>query len=224
MDVHDTQAGSGRGSSRSGGSAAGNGGGPGAAVSDEDLLRQCRAGGDPAAFESLVHRYERELYSYLRRYLGSAEMAEDVFQATFLQVHLKKEQFEDGRRFRPWLYAIATNQAIDAQRRNRRHRMASLDTRAGDGDDGGTLVEMLQGNGTTAVQAMESEEAREWVRSAVDALPETLRGALVLVYHQGMKYREAADVLGVPVGTVKSRLNAALVKLNESWQRSRQRQ
>ena len=130
----------------------------------------------------------------------------------------------DGRRFRPWLYAIATNQAIDAQRRNRRHRMASLDTRAGDEDDGGTLVEMLQGNGATAVQELENEEAREWVRSAVDTLPETLRGALVLVYHQGMKYREAADVLGVPVGTVKSRLNAALVKLNESWQRSRQRQ
>ena len=224
MDVHETQAGSGRGSSRSAGSVAENGGGPGATVSDEDLLRRCRAGGDSAAFESLVHRYERELYSYLRRYLGSAEMAEDVFQATFLQVHLKKEQFEDGRRFRPWLYAIATNQAIDAQRRNRRHRMASLDTRAGDEDDGGTLVEMLQGNGATAVQELENEEAREWVRSAVDTLPETLRGALVLVYHQGMKYREAADVLGVPVGTVKSRLNAALVKLNESWQRSRQRQ
>lgn len=225
MDVHETHAGSGRGPSRPGDSAAANGTrDPGATVSDEDLLRGCRSGGDPAAFESLVHRYERELYSYLRRYLGSAEMAEDVFQATFLQVHLKKEQFEDGRRFRPWLYAIATNQAIDAQRRNRRHRMASLDARTGDGDDVGTLVEMLQGNGATAVQELEDEEARAWVRSAVDALPETLRGALVLVYHQGMKYREAADVLGIPVGTVKSRLNAALVKLNESWQRSRQRQ
>ena len=59
---------------------------------------------DTDAFESLVHRYEQELFSYLRRYCGSAEMAEDVFQATFLQVYLKKENFEDGRRFRPWLY------------------------------------------------------------------------------------------------------------------------
>ncbi|NBW97168.1 MAG: sigma-70 family RNA polymerase sigma factor, partial [Planctomycetia bacterium] len=105
--------------------------------SDEDLLRRFRVDDDMAAFEALVHRYERELFSYLRRYLGSAEMADDVFQATFLQVHLKKENFEDGRRFRPWLYTIATNQAIDAQRRNKRHRMVSIDQRAGGDDDVG---------------------------------------------------------------------------------------
>ncbi len=173
---------------------------------------------DAAAFESLVHRYEHELFSYLRRYLGSAEMAEDVFQATFLQVYLKKENFEDGRRFRPWLYTIATNQAIDAQRRNKRHRMVSIDQRSGSGDDDvGALVEMLSGNDRTADDQMADEEAREWVRSAVDGLPEALKGAVLLVYHQGMKYREAADVLGIPVGTVKSRLHAALLKLNESW-------
>jgi RNA polymerase sigma-70 factor (ECF subfamily) len=176
--------------------------------------------GDAAAFESLVHRYETELFSYLRRYLGSAEMAEDVFQATFLQVHLKKEQFEEGRRFRPWLYTIATNQAIDAQRRNRRHRMVSLDNRTGGEDDVGSLVEMLSGEERTADEQMESEEAREWVRSAVDELPDGLKQALLLVYHKGMKYREAADVLGIPVGTVKSRLHSAVLKLNESWRRS----
>ena len=197
--------------------------GGGAAVagpSDEELLRRSRAEGDAAAFESLVHRYEVELFSYLRRYLGSAEMAEDVFQATFLQVHLKKEQFEEGRRFRPWLYTIATNQAIDAQRRNRRHRMVSLDNRTGGEDDVGSLVEMLSGAEQTADEQMESEEARAWVRSAVDELPDGLKQALLLVYHKGMKYREAADVLGIPVGTVKSRLHAAVLKLNESWRRS----
>jgi RNA polymerase sigma-70 factor (ECF subfamily) len=144
-------------------------------------------------------------------------MAEDVFQATFLQVYLKKEGFEEGRRFRPWLYTIATNQAIDAQRRNRRHRMVSLDQRTGD-DDVGALVEMLAGRDQTADDRMAGEEAKEWVRSAVQDLPDALRSALVLVYHQGMKYREAADVLGIPVGTVKSRLHSALLKLNESWQ------
>ena len=189
-----------------------------AGQSDEDLLRRFRVKDDGAAFESLVHRYEHELFSYLRRYLGSAEMAEDVFQATFLQVYLKKENFEDGRRFRPWLYTIATNQAIDAQRRNKRHRMVSIDQRSGSGDDDvAALVEMLSGNDRTADDQMADEEARAWVRSAVDDLPEALKGAVLLVYHQGMKYREAADVLGIPVGTVKSRLHAALLKLNESW-------
>ncbi len=193
--------------------------GSAAGGSDEELFRRFRSGHDEPAFESLVHRYEAELFGYLKRYLGNAEMAEDVFQATFLQVYLKKEGFDEGRRFRPWLYTIATNQAIDAQRRNRRHRMVSLDQRTGD-DDVGALVEMLAGRDETADERLSGEEARQWVRAAVEDLPDTLRGALLLVYHQGMKYREAADVLGVPVGTVKSRLHSALLKLNQSWQAS----
>jgi RNA polymerase sigma-70 factor (ECF subfamily) len=189
-------------------------------VSDEELIGRFCVDGDQAAFESLVHRYEVELFSYLRRYLGNAEMAEDVFQATFLQVHLKSNKFEEGRRFRPWLYTIATHQAIDAQRRNKRHRMISLDRRGPRDDDLGTLVEMLAGSGRTADEELQDKEAHDWVRSAVDQLPEQLKAAIVLVYHQGMKYREAAEVLGIPVGTVKSRLHSALLKLTESWQQT----
>jgi len=213
MDVHES-----RGDARQPSPPGGNGVAGG--ISDEELLRRCCVTGDSAAFESLVQRYEVELFNYLRRYLGNAEMAEDVFQATFLQVHLKREQFDEGRRFRPWLYTIATNQAIDAQRRNKRHRMVSLDHRTGGEDDIGSLVEMLAGNGRTADEQLQDAEARDWVRSAVDSLPEPLRATLVLVYHQGLKYREAADVLGIPVGTVKSRLHSALLKLNESWQQA----
>ena len=76
--------------------------------------------------------------------LGDAEMAEDAFQAAFLQVHLKCHQYEPGRAFRPWLYTIATNQAIDAQRRSRRHRMVSLDRSSPkDGEDVGKLLDLL---------------------------------------------------------------------------------
>jgi RNA polymerase sigma-70 factor, ECF subfamily len=189
--------------------------------SDEDLLERFRTSGDEDAFAAMVRRYELELFNYLRRYLGNAEMAEDVFQATFLQIYLKKESFEQGRRFRPWLYTIATNQAIDAQRRNKRHKMVSLDNRTGGDDDVGALVEMLAGRDPTADQKLEGEEAKAWVREAVDELPDPLRSALLLVYHQGMKYREAAETLGIPVGTVKSRLHSAILKLNESWAASR---
>ena len=91
--------------------------------SDEELLLEYRSMGDRRAFDELVHRYERELYNYLRQYLGDAQMAEDTFQTTFLQVHLKCDRFEEGRKLKPWLYTVATNQAIDAQRRNRRHRL-----------------------------------------------------------------------------------------------------
>ena len=119
---------------------------PRLAWTDEKLLLEYRQRGDRPAFEELVRRYEKELYGYLRHYLGDAEMAEDVFQQTFLQVHLKCDQFEPQRKLRPWLYAVATNQAIDFRRRNGRHRMASLDRRVGRDADGetGPLVELFE--------------------------------------------------------------------------------
>lgn len=186
-------------------------------ASDEDLILRTRRGDGGSAFESLLHRYEHDLFRYLRRYLGNAEMAEDVFQLTFLQVHMKRESFEVGRRFRPWLYAIATNQAIDAQRRNRRHRMVSLDQPLGQDADSGGLWHAIAGNATAADDASEDLEAAEWVRAAVDALPAPQKAVLLLVYHQGLAYREAADTLGLPVGTVKSRLHAAIRSLTRSW-------
>jgi len=192
---------------------------PWAKWSDEDLLLEYRGGGDRRAFEELVHRYERELYNYLRHYLGDAEMAEDAFQTAFLQVHLKCEQFEPGRKVRPWLYTVATNQAIDAQRRNRRHRMVSLDRKAGapgQDEEAGSLVDLLDGEEPGPVDCLESDEQRRSVRSAVERLPDSLRQVLLLVYYQGLKYREAADVLSIPVGTVKSRLHAAIHRLEQS--------
>ncbi len=73
-------------------------------------------------------------------------MAEDAFQATFLSVHLRAEQFEEGRRFRPWLYAIATNKAIDTQRRNKRHKLRSLDAGIHEqGEDRDSIASRLVG-------------------------------------------------------------------------------
>jgi RNA polymerase sigma-70 factor, ECF subfamily len=195
---------------------------PLAELSDEELLLKFRAQEDNRAFGELVKRYERELYSYLQRYLGDATMAEDVFQATFLQVHLKCQQFESDRKVRPWLYTIATHQAIDCQRRNKRHKLVSLDRRHGDDGDSepGALLDLLEGRESTPNDNLESIERRDWARDAVAKLPETLRVAVNLIYHQGMKYREAAEVLKVPVGTVKSRLHTAMLRLNEAWNNS----
>jgi RNA polymerase sigma-70 factor (ECF subfamily) len=189
------------------------------ALTDEQLLLRYRETGDRDLFALLVRRYERELYSYLRRYLGNPELAEDAFQAAFLQVHLKCDTFEPDRRFRPWLYTIATNQAIDVQRRNRRHRLASLDSHGSGagGDEVGKLLDLVASSEPSPMAEAGAAERRQWVREAMDELPEHLAGAVRLVYYQGLKYREAADVLGVPVGTVKSRLHAAILKLNEAW-------
>jgi RNA polymerase sigma-70 factor (ECF subfamily) len=186
--------------------------------SDEELLtRFCK--GETETFGILVRRYERELYGYLRRYLGDASLAEDVFQNTCLQLYVKSDHYEPGRPFRPWLYTIATNQAIDALRRNNRHQALSLDQKwdKTTEDDLQSLMESLESRGPGPVEAAEGQERRAWVRATVNKLPEFLRAVLILAYYQGLKYREIADILEIPVGTVKSRLHAALMKLQEEW-------
>jgi RNA polymerase sigma-70 factor (ECF subfamily) len=191
---------------------------PTATTTDEALFARVRNDDDAAAFETLVHRYERELFAYLRRFLGDAGLAEDVFQSTFLAVHRKRAKYVEGRPFRPWLYAIATNQAIDTQRRNRRHRMASLDRAIRDGD--GSFAASVADDHPTGDDTVAQRDAEAWMLAAIDRLPEPLRRTLALVYRSGLKHREAAAALGIPVGTVKSRVNTAIGRLQLSCARA----
>src|SRR5208282_3642707 len=115
-------------------------------IPDEELLRRLRRG-DDAAFEMLVRRYEGELFGYLRRYLGDEILADDVFQNTFLQVYLKRHQYEEGRPVRPWLYTIATRQAIDALRRHGRHQAVSLEQPTDGEGEPSVLHESLPSSG-----------------------------------------------------------------------------
>jgi len=186
---------------------------------DEELVLDYAATGNRLAFEELVRRFEREMYSYLRSHLGDAQLAEDAFQATFLQLHLKCRQFTPGRPLRPWLYTIANNQATDLLRRNRRHKAVSLSTTAGDvgfGDQRQSLADLLGAADVDPRQRLESAEDRQKTRSAVETIPVKLRQVLDLVAFQGLKHREAAVVLGIPLGTVKSRMNKALRTLHKA--------
>lgn len=189
----------------------------GGVVPDEELLLEYQISADRTIFEVLMRRYQREIYSYLRRYLNNAELADDAFQGTFLQVHLKCRQFDAERRFRPWLYAIATNQAIDVQRRANRHRMASLDRVVPGEQREANWSDQLLGDRGDLTEQLSSRENSQWVRDAVEMLSDSMKQAIHLVYYQGMKYREAADILGIPVGTVKSRLHAAVQRLGVAW-------
>jgi len=186
--------------------------------SDEELLLEYRTTEDSGVFTELVSRYQRELFNYLRRFLGSAAKAEDVFQQTFLQVHVKCELFQVGRKFRPWLYTIATHQAIDYQRRNRRHHRLSLDqSQRSSGEEVGSLMEIVVSQDLGPQAKAENSERTEWIHGAVGNLPDTLQSAVQLVYFRGMKYSDAAQVLSIPVGTIKSRLHSALKSLGQSW-------
>lgn len=188
-----------------------------AGPSDEELMGRYRDRGREEDFNELVRRFERELFRYLARYLGDPSLADDVFQNTFLQVHLKKHLYEDGRPVRPWLYSIATHQAVDTLRKIGRHPTLSLDQRPASTGEGevGALVDLLVGDGPGPLAELQGEERKQWIRDAIARLPELLRQTLIMAYYQDLKYREIADALEIPVGTVKSRLHAAIAKLQE---------
>lgn len=182
-------------------------------ATDEQLFREFRAHDDRSAFDAIMHRYDAELHEFLRRYLGNAESADDVFQATFLKIYVNRLHFEDGRSFRPWLYTVAKNQAIDSQRRGQARRTVSLDQQFEPDDDSGSLCGLLSAAGDSAADVAEQHESEERVREAINGLSPPLKEALLLVYFHGMKYDQAASVMKIPVGTVKSRLRSAILKL-----------
>lgn len=187
-------------------------------ASDEELMTRYRELGRAEDFNELVRRYERELYRYLSRYLGDASLADDVFQNTFLQVHLKRNLYEEGRPLRPWLYSIATHQAVDTLRKQGRHPTLSLDQKPGGGSgdsEVGSLVDLLVSDGPGPLAALQGEERKRWIQESITKLPPTLRETLIMAYYQDLKYREIAEALNVPVGTIKSRLHAAIAKLQQ---------
>lgn len=187
-----------------------------AGPTDEELFQRFCDKHDDRAFETLVYRYERPLFAYLRRLLHSDQLAEDVFQGTFLRVHTKRQSFDRARRFQPWLYAIATRQAIDTVRREKRHRRQPT-LRGAFGRAADRTLDDMPASGFTPVEQVQNREEWQRVRAAVGRLSAVQQRAVQLVYGEGLAYREAAGVLGVPVGTVKSRVHSAILALGGSW-------
>ncbi len=186
-------------------------------LSDEQLLLRYQQG-DIAAFEELVHRYERELYHFLARFLGDGTLAEDVFQETFLQVHLSAEGFDVTRRLKPWLFTIAANKARDALRSRFRRPAAELDAQLSQGESDATrFIDLMPADVPPPEQAIENQETAAAVQNIVQHMPENLRAVLLLSYFHQFPYREIADILNVPLGTVKSRLHVAVREFARRW-------
>ena len=192
-------------------------------LSDEQLLATHLAG-EPLAFELLVARYRQRLYQLLVRFLGDATLAEDVFQETFLQVHLSAEKFHRDRRFRPWLYTIALNKARDALRSRARRSAIRLASPLDSTDESSDcLWEILAGQAEPPTEQLEKDEQRVMVRQVIAKMPAHLREILLLAYYQKLPYSEIAEVLSIPLGTVKSRLHAALGRFAKLWKQAEQR-
>ena len=187
-------------------------------ITDEALLLEYRDAGNEGAFRELFHRYQRDLFPYLCRYLHDSGRAEEVFQAAFLRLYEHRYDFRPGERVRPWLYTIATHLAIDVLRHRARRPTVSLDAEHG-GDT--SLKQFVIGRENDPADQAERQEERQWLRAAIDELPQRLRDALRHVYFNGLKYEDAARSLQIPLGTLKSRLHEALLKLNRTARRNR---
>ncbi|GAB4187123.1 MAG: RNA polymerase sigma factor [Phycisphaeraceae bacterium] len=187
------------------------------ALTDEQLLGRYR-GGDEQALAVLIERYRVELFRFLVRFLGNRAAAEDVFQEAFIQVHISAGSFDTSRRFKPWLFTIAANKARDLMRKNRRQQTSSLSAQVDGGKDGGqSFVDLLEADLPLPAERAEGRETGQIVREVVASLPEHLREVLLLAYFNKLAYKEIAEQLGIPLGTVKSRLHAAVGTFAELW-------
>jgi RNA polymerase sigma-70 factor, ECF subfamily len=162
---------------------------------DDERLAAAAARGDSGAFEQLLQRYGGRVLACLERMLGEHHRALDASQEVWLKVHRALPRFETERRFRPWLFAIVLNHGRDRLRERPRREEALVeaheDLGSSDPSPGAALIE------------------RSAIARALAQVPEPFRSALVMVDVLGSDYPEAAQALGLPVGTVKSRVHRA---------------
>jgi len=188
---------------------------------DEQLIEACRAG-DKAAFGVLVGRYHDDLLRFLIRLSGDRQLAEDAFQDAFLQVHISMSSFDTSRKFRPWLFTIAANKARDLLRKKGRRKALELSAPIGSGagsSDGsqGSFLDLLEIDIEPPETGLLEEERDRQVQQALDMLSEPLREILLLAYFQRLTYAQIAEDLQIPLGTVKSRLHAAVATFAKRW-------
>jgi len=187
------------------------------APTDEQLLA-AYLDGDEGAFELLVRRHVRELHQFVVRFTADVPAADDVVQDALLQVHAAADQFDPKRRFKPWLFTIAANKARDYLRRRARRREVPIDAPAGfDRNAKQRFVELFEADTVAPDEDLLVEEKRRLVRRVIEEMPTKLSEVLILAYYHRFSYREVGEIVGVPLGTVKSRLHAAVAWFGEHY-------
>jgi len=178
---------------------------------DADVARLRR--GDLNALSELIARYQYRLYRYLLRMVRQPAEAEDLFQQTWLKVVEKVRSFDVTRNFDAWLFTLARNLAIDHLRRV---RPQSLDEPLANNEDCATVADRIPSGDFTPLDTALAAERRTHIDEAMAALPMIYREALTLRFEDGMKIEEIAQVIEVPVSTVKSRLRRSLEQLRSA--------
>ncbi len=177
--------------------------------SDFELIRQCRAG-TAEAFGVLVERHQDRLYAALVRMLGSSEDAREATQDAFVHAYQKLGSFQGTAAFSTWLFRIAVNAAFSRKRRSKRYRTSF------DGAHNESAYDPADSRADAdPSQPLEQSETQRLVREALAALPEDYRTALLLKEMEGFRYEEIAEIVGVPIGTVRSRIHRARNELRD---------
>ena len=174
---------------------------PLAPTTDERELIALAIQGDRGAFGQLVLRYRDGVVNVIYRMCGDANLAEDAAQEAFVRAWQKLSRYRPQAPFRNWVYRIATNAALDVLRRQR--ETVELDS------------VVLPAPADNPEAAIIGRERGERVRRAVLALPDAGRAVLILREYEGLSYREIADTLNIPLGTVMSRLSYARTQLRQ---------
>jgi RNA polymerase sigma-70 factor (ECF subfamily) len=163
--------------------------------------------GDAEVIATLVERYQHRLYRYLLRLVSRPSTAEDLFQQTWLRVMERIRYYDPRRSFEGWLFAVAHNLAIDHLRRK---QPESLDEPLPSGE---TQSDLTRSINPGALELLLSKERAGRVLGAVSDLPLAFREVITLRFEEEMKLEEIATVLGLPMGTVKTRLHRAMKAL-----------
>ena len=176
---------------------------------DRQLIADC-LGGRPAAFGDLVRRHQDRLYNTVYRLLGNAEDAQDVVQEAFIHAYQSLASFKGDSLFFTWLYRIAVNTAISFRRKQRVALRVQYERGRGGGSEPQDLSEANQPG-----HALERAEQERRVQTALSRVSPEHRAVLILKDMEGQKYEIMADILQVPVGTIRSRLHRARLELRE---------
>ncbi len=173
-------------------------------LSDEQAMWRVQQHADEDAFAQLVRRWESPIRNLCVRMTGDLHKGQDLTQEAFVRVFEKRQLYQADAKFSTWLWRIALNLCYDEQRRIKRRGETALEN-----EEGEAIVEPVADASGPADQA-EAGERADMVRRALQKLPDTYRTVLVLRHYEGLKFREIADVLDIPEGTVKSRMVEAL--------------
>lgn len=184
-------------------------------LDDAALMAQLQKG-KRAAFDQIVSRHERSLINFFYHLSWNRSTSEDCAQEVFLRLYSHSETYQPQAKFTTFLFRIARNLWIDRIRSEQsRGRPVSLEAPAGAEADGRPLRDRLPGGSSTPVDILARRETEQALHDAIERLPEEQRLVVVLSEIQGLKYQEIAEILSIPVGTVKSRMHVAMEKLRD---------